>query len=154
MPTYFISGHLSLTWAEFVEHYKEEIDQALADPEGKFVIGDAPGADTLAQEYLTSTGAEVTVFHMFDSPRHLASRLFSTQGGFQTDEERDEAMTRASAADIAWVRPGRETSGTARNLVRRHAVNDGVQFLKVPYVPDPERQARAAEIVEKVFKGS
>jgi hypothetical protein len=28
-------------------------------------------------------------------------------------------MTAASAFDIAWVRPGRERSGTAMNLLRR-----------------------------------
>lgn len=32
---------------------------------------------------------------------------------------RDEALTAASTFDIAWVRPGRERSGTARNLQRR-----------------------------------
>ena len=30
-----------------------------------------------------------------------------------------DAMTAASSRDIAWVRPGRERSGTARNLRRR-----------------------------------
>jgi hypothetical protein len=31
------------------------------------------------------------------------------------------AMTPASTFDIAWVRPGRERSGTAKNLLRRAA---------------------------------
>jgi len=43
-------------------------------------------------------------------------------GGFTTDDERDAAMTMASDADIAWVRPGRKKSGTAKNLARRNLV--------------------------------
>ena len=44
---------------------------------------------------------------------------FPTQGGFLSDLECDEAMTHASTRDIAWVRPGREASGTAANIARR-----------------------------------
>lgn len=48
---------------------------------------------------------------------------FKTVGGFESDRVRDEAMTAASDADIAWVRPGREKSGTAKNLKRRELGN-------------------------------
>ena len=118
MPTFFISGHLSLTEAEFMQHYKPQIDEALADPTSDFVVGDASGADTLAQGYLFATGASVTVFHMFEAPRNNVGN-YPTRGGFQSDEDRDSAMTESSDQDIAWVRPGRETSGTAKNLARR-----------------------------------
>ena len=36
-----------------------------------------------------------------------------------SDEERDLAMSCASTDDIAWVRSGREKSGTAKNINRR-----------------------------------
>jgi hypothetical protein len=54
---------------------------------------------------------------MFENPRHNCG--FDSVGGFRTDKARDEAMTENSNKDIAWVRPGREKSGTAKNLKRR-----------------------------------
>lgn len=114
---HFISGHLDLSEAEFDTHYRPAIDLALARGD-HFVVGDARGADLLAQRYLAAREARVTVFHMFTSPRNNAGS-FPTSGGFESDEARDEAMTGASTDDIGWVRPGRERSGTAKNLARR-----------------------------------
>jgi hypothetical protein len=57
------------------------------------------------------------VYHMFTSPRNNAR--FQTIGGFESDAARDERMTADSQRDIAWVRPGREKSGTQKNLDRR-----------------------------------
>lgn len=121
MPTYFISGHLDLTDEEFAAHYAEPIYSA-ARENARFVVGDARGTDKRAQDFLWSLRAEhpdlqVTVYHMFDSPRNNPG--FPTVGGFLSDSARDQAMTEASNFDIAWVRPGRENSGTARNLQRR-----------------------------------
>lgn len=115
----FISGHLDLTKAEFEKYYRPKIDNALAKNQS-FVVGDARGADTLAQHYLLGKTEAVLVFHMFESPRNNAG--FATRGGFQSDAERDEQMTRDSDRDIAWVRAGRENSGTQRNLDRRDKI--------------------------------
>ncbi|MCY1079238.1 hypothetical protein [Archangium lansingense] len=114
----FISGHLDLSEQEFQEHYAPRIDRAIALG-ATFVIGDARGADAMAQSYLKLKGATAIVFHMFDSPRHNAG--FPTKGGFKNDSERDSAMTLDSTEDLAWIRPGREKSGTAKNLQRRTA---------------------------------
>ncbi len=116
--TYYLSGHLDLTDREFDAHYAAAI--AAAFEEGaRFVVGDARGADTMCQRALAALGCDrTTVYHMFESPRNNAWN-FKTVGGFGTDEDRDAAMTAASDADIAWVRPGRERSGTAKNLQRR-----------------------------------
>ena len=114
--THFISGHLTLSEAEFDEHYRPQLDKALANGDS-FVVGDARGADDMAQRYLHGRTEDVVVYHMFTSPRHNAG--FGTVGGFETDEERDKQMTAASDEDIAWVRPGREKSGTQKNLDRR-----------------------------------
>ena len=38
---------------------------------------------------------------------------------FTADLQRDEAMTRNSDYDIAFIRKGKETSGTAQNILRR-----------------------------------
>ncbi|MBV6627021.1 MAG: hypothetical protein KI793_29480 [Rivularia sp. (in: Bacteria)] len=113
----FISGHLDLTPAEFDEYYRQQIDIALSKNQG-FVVGDARGADTLAQQYLFNKTKAVVVYHMFESPRNNAG--FPTRGGFQSDKERDEQMTRDSDQDIAWVKTGKEKSGTQKNLDRRN----------------------------------
>ncbi|MDZ8052601.1 MAG: hypothetical protein RMX68_029050 [Aulosira sp. ZfuVER01] len=112
----FISGHLDLTQAEFDLHYRFLIDRAIEQYQS-FVVGDARGADLLAQQYLFAKTDAVVVYHMFTSPRNNVG--FSTRGGFESDAERDAQMTRDSHQDIAWVRPGRERSGTQANLDRR-----------------------------------
>jgi len=114
--TNFISGHLTLTSAEFDTHYRPAIDDALSRGQS-FVIGDARGADKMAQDYLVGKSTSVVVYHMFEEPRNNAG--FDTKGGFQSDGERDAQMTLDSDIDIAWVRAGRETSGTQKNIDRR-----------------------------------
>jgi hypothetical protein len=114
----YISGHLDVTEAEFAEHYEPRI-RAAFEAGASFVVGDARGADAMAQAFLKRLGCEsVTVFHMFGKPRNNIGG-FRTASGFTSDEERDVAMTSASTEDLAWIRPGREKSGTAKNLARR-----------------------------------
>ena len=121
MTTYFVSGHLDLTMDEFREHYAPKIAKALSvDADAAFVVGDARGCDLMVQLYLRDARAlRVQVFHMLEKPRNNVGG-FPTIGGFLTDAARDTAMTDASDADIAWVRPGRDGSGTAANLARRY----------------------------------
>jgi hypothetical protein len=114
--THFVSGHLALTQAEFDAHYRPAIDEALGRGDS-FIVGDARGTDTMAQNYLLGKTINAIVYHMFASPRNNAG--FKTPGGFETDEARDAQMTRDSDHDIAWVRPGREKSGTQKNISRR-----------------------------------
>lgn len=115
---YFISGHLDLNLAEFEEHYEDLLWEA-HEGGASFVVGDAKGADSMAQQFLAAAGCrKVIVFHMFEAPRNNVGH-FPTKGGYSSDKERDAAMTAASDSDIAWVRIGREKSGTAKNLKRR-----------------------------------
>ncbi len=116
MRTAFISGHLDLTQDEFDREYIPLIEKALLQGD-KFVIGDARGADTIAQKYLSQFNGwtNVTIYHMFESPRNNVGN-YKTVGGFKNDSERDCNLTYCSDYDIAWVRPGRENSGTAKNL--------------------------------------
>ncbi|MFZ6731924.1 hypothetical protein ACO0LG_08375 [Undibacterium sp. Ji42W] len=117
MKTAYISGHLKISNEEFTEHYVPKLAEALERGDS-FVVGDARGVDEMAQGYLVLYTDKIKVYHMFEKPRNCAFGL-ETVGGFNSDEERDAAMTAASDDDIAWVRPGREDSGTARNLKRR-----------------------------------
>jgi hypothetical protein len=117
--TYFVSGHLDLTEDELDQHYRPKLEAAIEEG-ASFVVGDARGCDSMVQAFLATRVAveRVRVFHMFVAPRFNVG-AFAAVGGFSKDSERDRAMTEASTADIAWVRPGREQSGTARNLARR-----------------------------------
>ena len=122
--TYFISGHLDLTAEEFKAHYEERIARAVRSG-ARFVVGDARGADSIAQLSLMDLLKDdpagmyrVAVYHMLTGPR-INHGNFSCRGGFTTDKDRDARMTADSDEDIAWVRPGREASGTAANLRRR-----------------------------------
>jgi hypothetical protein len=117
VTTYFVSGHLDLTDDEFAAHYAPRLRDAIAGG-ASFVVGDARGCAALTQAFLAAAGcASVRVFHMLIAPRH--NHGFPCVGGFAGDRDRDAAMTAASDDDIAWIRPGREHSGTARNLARR-----------------------------------
>lgn len=111
----FVSGHADLTFQEFEQHYAMPLVLAR---DASFLVGDADGADRMAQIFLHELGAEVTVYHMFRKPRNNVYR-FRTCGGYCTPEARDAAMTESSSEDIAYVRPGWSNSAPARNLVRR-----------------------------------
>lgn len=121
--TAFISGHLDLTQDEFDTHYAPRIHDAIAKGHS-FVVGDARGADTMAQEYLHDMVAAghldndmVTVYHAYKQPRNCIG--FDCKGDYPSQNAKDKAMTLASDYDILWVREGREESGTARNFARR-----------------------------------
>ena len=123
---YFVSGHIDLTQEEFNKYYAPEIEKVLEkDPWAKFVVGDCKGVDTMAQEllrYLVKDPKSVTVHHIGTTPRNLASQDFNRVGGYKTDEERDAEMTGESDQDIAFIKPGRRKSGTAKNIVRRREI--------------------------------
>lgn len=145
-PTAMISGHLDLTPEEFQEHYAERIFEAMKAGHD-LIVGDARGADTLAQEFMTLnygfSESRVSVFHMFDKPRNLVCNQFDTVEGFKSDEQRDFEMTMQSTYDIAWVRPGREKSGTAKNIERRNIKDRMVarydQLVEAVYSDSPVR---------------
>lgn len=123
---YFISGHRNIDQEFFDRYYKPLLEAVLQnDPFPKFVVGDCEGVDTMAQDWLEKNVTKdiVTVYHMYNSPRHNAGP-FKTVGGFKSDIERDEAMTRNSDIDIAYIMKGRWTSGTAQNILRRYEVSD------------------------------
>ena len=121
-PTAFVSGHLKISQEEFETHYIPLLDKAIEEGH-KFVIGDADGVDAMAQQYLEQKGVtDITVYHMFTSPRNTVP-CAKLAGGFTDDDPRDAAMTQFSTYDIAWVRAGKEKSGTQKNLDRREVKN-------------------------------
>ena len=123
--TYFVSGHRDITEEEFERNYKLALENIVNEvPDCRFVIGDYYGVDIMAQNYLIDAlGIEpdrITVYHMFEAPRNIHPKIKNTVGGFESDAERDAAMTAASVDDIAFVRDNTKISGTAENILRRH----------------------------------
>lgn len=122
--TYFISGHRDITDNEFELNYQEALNELVSEvPDCKFVVGDYQGVDIMSQNYLIDVlqidPSRITVYHMLESPRNINEKITQTKGGFSSDDERDEAMTKASIADIAFVRDIKKNSGTAQNILRR-----------------------------------
>ena len=123
--TYFISGHRDITEAEFERNYKTALEEVVSDvPDCRFVVGDYYGVDIMAQNYLVDVlgvdADRITVYHMLEAPRNINPKIENTVGGFQSDRERDAAMTAASTSDIAFVRDNTKISGTAENILRRY----------------------------------
>lgn len=120
--TYFISGHRDITEEEFIEFYEPLLWNKINESNVCFIVGDCQGADDMAQRYLKTMGVkDVTVFHMFDYPSYNVG--FKTIGGFNSDVERDSAMTDVSDEDILWIRDSNKKSGTKDNMDRRKLKN-------------------------------
>lgn len=103
MSIFFISGHLDLTHDEFIKYYKKPIDNEIKNS-SHFIIGDARGADTMAQTYIHGKGyTDVCIFHIGEKPRNNVGN-FNTTGGFESDKDRDKACTMCSEFDIAYCR--------------------------------------------------
>lgn len=122
---FFISGHRDITYKEYHELYLPKIQDCIEKYDAYFIMGDYMGVDIMAQNTLMDVfnypQEKVTVYHMYDKPRNINPLITQTVGGFKTDEERDYAMSRDSDEDIAFVRWGKFKSGTAQNIIRRHA---------------------------------
>ena len=144
----FISGHLDLSAEQFRDHYVPYIQKAIEQGHS-FVLGSARGADTMALDFLleqkVNLKKRITVY-VFSRNGHFQSKTIKrllhlgvkVNHGFMSDTERDEACTKASTYDIAWVRPKEETakllgakydpnrlSGTEQNLIRRKKMASG-----------------------------
>lgn len=117
MTTYFVSGHLDLGEADFESHYRPRLDEAIAAGDD-FVVGDARGADTMAQAYLARHDVRVTGVHMFDQPRNNV-------GGFQCGEG-----ISPTTSEIVHSRPRRRPishgSGRAASVRGRREISNAV----------------------------
>ncbi|KAM3421480.1 hypothetical protein BST61_g1873 [Cercospora zeina] len=55
----FVSGHIDLPEAQFLEHYRKALDSAI-DAKDQFIVSNAEGADSLALQYLLRNGVDPT----------------------------------------------------------------------------------------------
>lgn len=143
MITAFVSGHRDITDDEFNKFYVPKLMSAIADGH-RIVVGDYQGVDYLTQRWLKDRGyTNVIVYHMFIKPRYYVEG-FPLRGGYISDEDRDSSMTKDSDYDIAYVRVGKENSGTAINLARR--IN-----LATPKLDDPKEYSKAVSDMLDLF---
>ena len=123
--TYFISGHRDLTQEEFNEHYAPILEKVLKEDWGcHFVLGDWEGCDKMALEFILSQEDYYNSIEIFyvnkvriqPFGKHIYNFKDLYVCSRSTYDDCDEAMTKFSDFDIAWVRPGKEDSHTAMNI--------------------------------------
>lgn len=128
---YFISGHRDLTKEEFNQHYVPIIDEIIRnDVFTEFVIGDWEGCDTMVIEYLLEQidYPPITIYHVEKEPRIKfgGESILNFENIYniklRTYDECDARMTSDSKFDVAWIRPGRKDSHTAKNIKRRYGL--------------------------------
>ena len=127
---YFISGHRDLTIKEFEEHYVPQILKVLRfDRTPLFLVGDWEGCDEMFFMFIHAYKVPVVVHYVnkcridIENIKDKLGDWFEAIVGTEkcnTYDECDASMTRDSDFDIAWIRPGREDSHTAKNIKRRY----------------------------------
>ena len=151
--TFFISGHRDLTESEFETLYAPKIKEKIEEYDAYFIIGDYYGADIMAQNYLMDelnySPDKVTVCHMIYAPMECNDKIKHLIGGFDNDIDRDSYMTMFSNEDIAFVRKGKEDSGTAQNIIRRYTFDNAIEYNLINLAKD--RLLSCSNNEQKIF---
>jgi hypothetical protein len=118
MKTIFVFGSISIT--EITEELKNDIWSFIKSVKGdKIVVGDAPGLDSLVQEFLAKKGADVVVYHSGSTCRNNAGgfptvSVKSTGRGREFYTAKDRAMVEEAQIGIAiW---DGQSAGSRRNI--------------------------------------
>lgn len=143
----FISGHMDITPEQFIKHYHDLLDSALAQ-DHHFVMGDAKGVDASALAYLLaqkdiypnilqritvhlSRPGQLAMYQAMGVRTVCTSERYDKRNPRARHLNRDVGMTQASDYDILWVRTEAEAkafygqkwrarvSGTELNRLRR-----------------------------------
>jgi hypothetical protein len=154
-PAVFVFGHENLAFTTFVERYAPAMEAMLVDQTCRWIVGDRPGAETLALEYLKSRTELVTVFHCGKQPRHhvdinsTPARHWHVRGGFDGYHARDDAAlavcTHVLGVDSQWEIT--RYDGTARALEAARALGRVDLAAAAPTAPLTGR-ARAHALVD------
>jgi hypothetical protein len=119
MEIAFVSGHLDLSYDDFITHYSKKIDIAI-EKNHNFVMGNARGCDTYAYRSCKLKGVS-------DNKITIVKRE-----SYESARKRDEYLTLISTYNIAYICPDEETkkllgnkynskyiSGTQQNINHR-----------------------------------
>ena len=136
MKKVFISGSISIKKlnSEIIESLENIISKNY-----KVLIGDAPGIDTLIQDFFSKSNyTNVEVYSIFSSPRYKANKNFlskyiNVSSEIKNERERqtykDEAMSDDS--DFSFVIWDGKSKGSFANILRAIDTN---KFAKVYYI--------------------
>ena len=117
----FVSGYEDITNEEFEFYYQPELANSYEDT--LFIVGDKKGCDIMVQNFLFDilnvSPERVTVYHCGDKPENVNPKAVRLIGGFEGNSEADDAMTKNSSKDIAFVRDEKEQSVVSANILRR-----------------------------------
>lgn len=120
---FFISGHRDITNEEFNTLYVPKILDVIGKYDAYFIIGDYEGVDIMSQNFLIDELCydvdKICVYHIGLFPMNINDNIKNTKPYFLDDIHRDSTMTRESDEDIAFIREGKNNSGTAQNILRR-----------------------------------
>lgn len=120
---FFISGHRDITNEEFNKLYIPKILNAINEYNAYFIMGDYEGVDIMAQNFLINEIGydvdKICVYHMGLFPMNINENIKNIKPYFLNDIHRDSTMTKESDEDIAFIREGKNNSGTAQNILRR-----------------------------------
>jgi hypothetical protein len=121
MRVYLINGHRDLTLEEFENHYHGKIRKSNAEfPNCIYIVGDNPGCDKYAQDYLRKIGVSPTrviIYYRTATPP-VNTHKCKTKS-FDTNNEKNIAMVNHSTHDIVWVRSDEIGSELGKNIERR-----------------------------------
>lgn len=125
MKTVYIFGNGNTSFEDFQKYYAVQITQLLeASTSVQFILCEFRGVDTLSLEYLKTQTKHVTVLHVGSRPRYMPDRYktyvdaWTIQGGFASDEARDQAAIERCTHFLAidFNSDEKRKSGTQKNI--------------------------------------
>lgn len=123
----YIFGNGNISFEDFRKYYELPVCHLLEkEREAVFLVCDFKGTDTLAMELLKSKTSNVKVFHVGEKPRYFPDKFktnaasWEINGGFKSDEERDEAVSALCTHFLAvdFNSDDQRKSGTLRSIER------------------------------------
>jgi len=116
----YISGHCDLSADEFNTEYAYLIGKTNANhPDCIFIIGNNPGVDPIAKEFLLNIGVSPERVHIYYTGTAAVNLYNNPSFVFPTTSAMTYTMTENSNRDITWIRTGTMDTEPHRALVRR-----------------------------------
>lgn len=119
---YYITGHRDLSKEEFSKIYIPEIDRIIReDSNAVFLVGVCEGVDLYTRQYLIKYNIRLQIYGPYFEFDHINN---ITQVHFLVSyENAANKMIENSDITIGFIKPGRESSFTALNILKRYIIN-------------------------------
>lgn len=120
---YYITGHRDLSKEEFNRIYLPKINDIIReDSNALFLVGTCEGVDLYTRQYLTKYNIRFQIY----GPHHGMdlSNTFTQVYFFPSYEDATKEMIKKSDITIGFIKPGRESSFTALNILKRYTITN------------------------------